>query len=232
MLEKQAARKISSTIGYEQIRADILSGILRPGSRMRISAICDRYSIGAIPVREALSRLVSEGLVVRHDLKGFCVSPLSWANYCDIIHTRCLVDEIALRKSIENRSKEWEENIVVCLHRLSRENRWNEDDLSTQSVEWEKLHDAFHESLMANCGLPSLLRFCREMREKGDRYRMVAAAIGPRRRRVDDEHQLIADLVIDGKADEAVATLIKHYMDTKEILENIPGVFKEKSQER
>ncbi|HEX5739329.1 MAG TPA: GntR family transcriptional regulator, partial [Hydrogenophaga sp.] len=48
---------------FDQIRADIISARLRPAERLRIQALSERYRTGATAIREALSRLVTDGLV-------------------------------------------------------------------------------------------------------------------------------------------------------------------------
>ena len=53
----------AATSVYERLRQDILNGELRPGQKLLIDFISDRYGAGLNPVREALNRLSSEGLV-------------------------------------------------------------------------------------------------------------------------------------------------------------------------
>ena len=59
---------------HERIRRDILNGELFPGEKLQIEGISDRYGIGIAPVREALNRLSSEGLVERKSQRGFFVA--------------------------------------------------------------------------------------------------------------------------------------------------------------
>ena len=55
---------------YDRIRRDILYGELFPDEKLQIEAVSERYGIGAVPVREALNRLSSEGLVARKSHRG------------------------------------------------------------------------------------------------------------------------------------------------------------------
>src|SRR3990172_5019394 len=77
---------------YERLRQDVLTGELLPGHKLRIDALRLRYGVGASPVREALNRLVSEGLVTLEDQKGFRVAPVSLDELRELTHTRCLIN--------------------------------------------------------------------------------------------------------------------------------------------
>ncbi|MFX5785409.1 GntR family transcriptional regulator, partial [Acinetobacter baumannii] len=79
----------------------------------------DRYGIGATAIREALSRLVSDGLVESEDQRGFAVASISREDLIDLTNTRMDVEGLALRRSIERGDVEWEVNIVSSFHRLS-----------------------------------------------------------------------------------------------------------------
>ena len=80
---------------YEQLRSDIIHGVLKPESKLRVEAMCTRYVVGASPVREALSRLSSEGLVSRTDLRGFSVAPLNWDELPIFTQNRIQLEGIA-----------------------------------------------------------------------------------------------------------------------------------------
>lgn len=75
-----------TTLAFERLRGDILSGRLRPDERLRIQALSDRYEVGATAIREALSRLVIDGLVDSEDQRG--------------LHSRSCVAWVARRKVV------------------------------------------------------------------------------------------------------------------------------------
>jgi len=59
--------KSLTSLAFERLRCDILAGELLPAERLRIQALSERYQVGATAIREALSRLVTEGLVAAED---------------------------------------------------------------------------------------------------------------------------------------------------------------------
>ncbi|HEY0918718.1 GntR family transcriptional regulator, partial [Devosia sp.] len=95
-----SARTLASDV-RERLRADIVSGALKPGLRLRFDEIRARYDVGLSPLREALFRLASEGLVVSEDHRGFRVAPVSRAKLMDISFMRKELETMALKLSIE-----------------------------------------------------------------------------------------------------------------------------------
>lgn len=219
-MNEPIVRLTNSTTVYDRIREDILTGGLAPGLKLRIEFVCDRYGIGASPVREALNRLSSEGLVERRDQRGFHVSPVSLDRLAELVKTRCWLEAIALRESILNRNDAWEEGLVLAFHRLSRTPRSLDATVYAFNPEWEERHREFHHALIANCGSSWLLDFCRDMRDQADRYRRLAAARIYPERQGPDEHREIMDAAIDGDVDRACTLLEQHYRRTRTIVED------------
>src|SRR5579863_1497051 len=87
---------------YARLRRDILRGVFRPGERLRLDKLGERYGIGITPLREALNRLSAEELVNREEQRGFRVAPVSLSDLEELTKTLCWISELALRESIKN----------------------------------------------------------------------------------------------------------------------------------
>ncbi len=87
---------------YGQLREDILSGRLAPGEKLLVEHLKLRYEVGAGTMREALSRLVSEAMVVAEGQRGFTVAPISIEDLADVTNVRVAFETEALRSSIRN----------------------------------------------------------------------------------------------------------------------------------
>ena len=74
---QQSPKDSATTLAYNKLRWLILTGDLAPGEKLKISALRDMLKTGASPVREALSLLVSDQLVVRHEQRGFSAAATS-----------------------------------------------------------------------------------------------------------------------------------------------------------
>ncbi len=209
-----------TTAIYDSLRQEILGGMMEPGAKLAVDALARRFQAGGSPVREALSRLSSEGLVDRREQRGFSVAGVDLAQCRELVRTRVMLEGIALRESVAHRTDAWEEGVVLAFHRLSRVARSTAADRYVANPEWERLHGAFHEALIANCPSGWLLRFCRELREQADRYRQLAARHAFTRRNERDEHRGIMDAVLEGRTDEAVRLLGEHYSATLAVIED------------
>lgn len=213
--EESGPRGTIATRVYERLRRDILSGGLPPGEKLRTEYLRTRYEVGNTPLREALNRLSADGLVARIDQRGFSVSGLSRNEFEDLLKTRCWLEEVALRESIRKRTQEWEENVVLALHRLSREPTLLEGE---SNPAWEKYHHRFHLSLLANCGSAWLMSFCVQLLDQTDRYRQLASAASYGDRDLMKEHRSVFEATIEGDADRAVELLTAHYHRTGKII--------------
>ena len=105
---------------YEDLRADLLSCRIAPGSRLKVQELCDRLSVSLGAIREALSRLTSEGLVVAEPQRGFRAAPISKEDLIDLTKTRIQIETLCIRRAIEVGDVAWESQLVAALHRLSQ----------------------------------------------------------------------------------------------------------------
>lgn len=214
-----AGKITAASAVFSAIRRDILAGSLPPGSRLRIDTLCQTYGATINPVREALNRLTSEGLVLLEDQRGFSVSPVTIEEWREIVRARCLMEACALREAMRNRTDAWEEGIVLSLYRLSRTPRFLEGEEPRPNPEWEPRHHAFHNALLVTCNARIVLQYCKDLRERSDRYRHIATLSPQARQTYGAEHSEIAEAVLSGEADKAADLLTAHYRRTLEVVE-------------
>jgi len=205
-----------ATLAFEQLRADILLGHLRPSERLRIQSLSDRYQVGATAIREALSRLVSDGLVDFEDQRGFCVSPVSRDELLDLTQVRIDIESLAMRHAVQNGSLEWESSLLSAFHRLSK----TPPPLSPEKhASWADAHRQFHEALVSGCGSPWLVRLCRLLYDKSERYRNVAERhTSSESRDTFDEHKTLLDAAMARDANLFSQHLAEHYGRTTSII--------------
>lgn len=196
---------------YEVLREQILTGHLTPGERLKVDTLKAALTVGASPIREALSLLVSDQLVDRLDQRGFRVAPVSAEQFDEILKLRCALEDMALRESIATATEDWSEALVLAHHRMTRAGR---DDPS-----FEALHKAFHMALLSRCASPILLKFCSQLYDLNIRYRYLAGRSGGYERRdVSGEHAEILAAAVDQDAELAAASLVQHYRRTGQYL--------------
>lgn len=210
---------------HDCIRRDILNGLLFPGDKLQIEAVSERYGIGMAPVREALNRLSSEGLVDRISQRGFFVAEISLAALEELVRTRIWLETLALRESIRNGGEDWEEALVLAWHRLARTNRRMPLEAGREMAEeWEQRHKEFHMQLLDGCGSGWLLGFCSTMMDQAVRYRSLSMNNHPsllRRYGAAAEHEVLFHATIERDTDRACRLLAEHYTATLESLRGL-----------
>lgn len=203
---------------YDWMRQDILNGDLKPGTRLRMQSLSERYSVGNSPIREALNRLAVERLIIREDQKGFSVPEISKVEAAELVKTRCWLEALAVRESVQNATQEWEEKLVLAYHRLSRTPRSEDPDKFRRNPEWKRLHYDFHMSLIENCGSRWLYAYCEQLFALAERYRNASVATDLTQRNSDEEHRAILDAAVDGNAEETVRLTLEHIQKTTTII--------------
>ncbi len=199
----------------ETIRGDILTARLAPGVKLTAKKLSELYECGASPVREALNRLTSEGLVVRIDRRGFFVSEISRDDFEDILLNRCFLEAEALYRSIARGDADWEERVLIAHFRLKSLPREHEGSNGPRpNPDWEAAHKRFHMTLLSACGSKILLDNCSRLHELNNRYRFFARRAQGASRSVEAEHESLCTLALARRAEEAVEALLRHYRRT------------------
>lgn len=200
---------------YETLKTELLDGVHAPGAKLAIDQIAERFSVNPGAVREALSRLTSDRLVIAQPQRGFVVAPVSAGDLLDLTAVRIDIETRCLRRSIELGSIEWEGRLLGTWHQLSR----------TQAVggghanpEWVKLHGQFHDDLIAACDSVWWLRLREALYMQAERYRRMILPQARGGRNVEAEHRTILELTLSRDAERACAALTEHLNTTAEIL--------------
>jgi GntR family carbon starvation induced transcriptional regulator len=203
---------------YKGIRDDILACRLVPGQKLNIAEVCERLNFSLGAVREALSRLTSEGLVVSEPNKGFRVAPITQEELEDLTRTRILIECECLKNAMRHGDLKWETGIVSTLFELSRVKLQDPDDPQRVNAAWVETHRRFHERLVATCDSAWLLRLREILYVQAERYRSVSVPLDRAHRDIESEHRAIADAAMAGDADAACAAMRDHLTLTTRIL--------------
>ena len=212
---------------YDRLREDLLSGRLAPSRKLQMRFLIDMYQTGQTPLREALNRLASDGLVEVREQRGFYVRNISRAELAELTKTRCWVESLALRESMAASTPQWEEQLLLAQHRLSRTPRSLKETEFEDNPEWERLHRIFHRTLIGNCHSQSLVAFCGQLADQLYRYRRLSIRKAFPSRHVGEEHLAIATAVMSSNTDEAVRLLMAHYQKTADVILQDEAIFPE-----
>ena len=151
---KEFGKTLAADIAH-RLRNEIVTCQLKPDESLKFDAL--RLSFGAsfTTLREALTLLAAEGLVVAEEQRGYKVAPVTLDDLSDLTHARILIEVDLIRRSIENGDDDWEIRVISSLHRLAKiEERAPEN--YPVNVEWKSAHRQFHEALVSACGLADI----------------------------------------------------------------------------
>ncbi|WP_375783481.1 GntR family transcriptional regulator [Bradyrhizobium sp. Pha-3] len=202
---------------YKSLKNSLLNGRFAPGEQLRIDSIRKSMDVSIGAVREALSRLTSDGLVQNTPQRGFIAAPISVDDLRDLTNIRIEAEVRCLQLAIERGDLGWEGKILSAYHQLSRTGLKSAED-NTVSTTWTELHAEFHDSLIAACGSPWRLKLRDMMFLQAERYRRMAAPYVFDHRDVDAEHRAIMEATLDRDAPRACALLSSHFETTLEIV--------------
>lgn len=213
-------RLIGGTLATDvlhRLREDIVSCVLKPGERLRFEALREIYGVSFSTLREALSCLAAERLVIAQGQRGFVVAPISREDLLDLTDARILIEKECLRRAINNGNGEWEVQIISAYHRLDRvESRLS--DTRGITAEWDARHFEFHESLVSAANSRTLAELQRMLFERARRYRRLSSMSRVAPRAKTDEHRTLMEAVLSRDIPYAQDLMERHIRETTQNL--------------
>lgn len=213
-LEERAGASTQSTSTltakiYDRIRDDIVFGVLRPGERLKLDTLKERYGIGMTPLREALYRLSASMLVVVEDRKGFAVAPVSPTHLAEVIATRMEIESLVLRSAFAEGGSAWQTQVVEAFHALRKASQ-NKPNPGPYTPEWEAAHRDFHFALLAPAKVPMLQEFQHTLWDHSARYRNLAYPGKSSGSEVFVGHEQLMEAVVQRDVEMACMLLRRH----------------------
>lgn len=224
---RQELPKTRSGEVFERLRSDIISGRLRPGTKLVSEQVKAVYGVGSSPLREALSHLAAAGLVRAEDQKGVRVVEVSLGELIDVVRLRLRLEIQAIQDSIEHGGVDWEVEVISSFHRLQHlvaragqgqgEGDYPED--RKYATEWETSHRAFHFAIMGGCCSPWLLHFCDRLYDQTERYRRIFVKYEKIPADLLSEHKNLMDMALARDADGVCNAMRRHILYAAELTE-------------
>ena len=200
---------------YSDLRDDIVEGVLAPGEKLRVEHMKTRYAVGAGTLREAITRLVSDALVIAEGQRGFRVAEIAIDDLLDLTELRVHVEIDALRRSIRHGDDAWRARLQRAYEELSAHEQPVRPE---RRKRWELLNSCFHETLISGHDSPWTLRVLRTLARHGERYRRYSIGLPESGRDVHAEHRELFELAIASNEARAALALEAHIRTTPEII--------------
>lgn len=204
------------------IRAEILDGRLPPGTKLNIGSFEKRYDVSLGAIREALSRLAAEGMVIAESHRGYSVTPVSSAELLDLTRTRVEIESLCLKNAIQHADVEWETRIVAAAHRMERLQDAPTEEEPRSTPAWNQAHGEFHEALVSACKSVWLLRLRKILYEQSERYRLLSVPLGAEERDVRGEHRRLMQAVLSGNEKSTLQEVEQHLFATAQLILKSP----------
>jgi DNA-binding GntR family transcriptional regulator len=201
---------------YARLRDDVLLGRLRPGEMLSQVRLAQRLGISRTPLREAMRRLVAEGLVAGDFNRRMRVSDLSLEDFDQIYAMRLALEPVAVRAAVPSLTETRRAAVASAVDAM-------DDALAADDMErFREHHRAFHVGVYAGAG-ERIERALRDLWDHSERYRRVylhadlatgRGASPERLERSQSEHREILAAVLDRDAERAVGATTAHLRRT------------------
>jgi DNA-binding GntR family transcriptional regulator len=203
----QLSRDTFASMVTERLRDGIVTGTLPPGSQLSEGDLAHGYGVSRGPVREAIQRLVQEGVLRSEPHRGVFVPVLTDADVADVYLAREALESAALRLVIAS-STSRSSHEILDKHVSGMETAASRGD-------WETVGRSdldFHPALVASTGSQRLQRMFTTLISE-TRLCLAALTGAEARHHLVTEHRTICDAVRDVDTERALAALEKHYDD-------------------
>jgi DNA-binding GntR family transcriptional regulator len=200
---------------FARLKADIISSRLPPGTRLRLQELRQTYGVGFSPLREALSRLTENRLVIAVGHRGFRVPEASPEDIMDVALVRKQMEGFALRLAIRYGDDLWEARALDAGEKFAMLQGAGKD---FPEHLWERRHREFHYALIAACQSSCLLHLFGVLNDQFDRYRRLSA-----KSRLPNAprwliHKEILQATVARNADKAVKLLEDHITEAARLM--------------
>lgn len=203
---KEAPRLLHVDV-FHTLRADILSCRLAPGAELREAELAERFEVSKSPVRDALSRLVHEGLVVVMPRQGYRVAAVSVKDARDMFEYRAILEGACARIAAENATDE----------ELAALDRFRTFDAKRHDDGFIGYNRDFHHGVIRLCGNARLARAAESQIDQMDRVitMSVDAMRGHDPARVVSQHVDIIDALQRRDGRRAATLLSRHVLEAR-----------------
>jgi DNA-binding GntR family transcriptional regulator len=204
---------------YHWLREQILIGELVPGGEIRQELVARQFGTSRVPIREALSRLQAEGLIILRPRRGFAVTSLNQAEIVEIFELRMAVEEHAMRIATKERTQTDVNEVEALVEAM-------ETPAEAPSLrylqQWMSTNRLFHTRLIECAHRKRLSEVALNLRDAIEPYMRIEANFNRQVGYANVEHRKIFE-AFKRKDTEAAAQISRKHCEStlKRLLANI-----------
>ncbi len=209
-------------IVYEELKMQILTGAIVPGTRMMEVELAQEMGVSRTPIREAIRKLEKEGLVTIEPRRGAYASQISTSDMVEILEVRQNMEGLAAFFAASRMQPEKMEEL-----KESSAN-YNEAVASGDIESMIKYDTKFHRIIVESCNNKILLQMIEQLQELVLRFRYIYYDNFKRAEKMPEEHAMIMDAIANKDAEAARQAADVHIDRLKALVikEGVQGKFK------
>ena len=200
------------------VREAILEGRLKPGVRIRQQELAQQFGVSRIPVREALRRLESEGLITLVPHTGARVARMDIRECVELYRLREVVEPMVMAESVPHLTGQ---NLTALRGLLS-----TIEESSDYTPGWLEVDQRFHLESYSAAPMPRVLEMVEQFWNQTQQYRRAYLGTDlAKLKMANAEHHLILEAIEGGDAEDAASRLRSHLRRTRITLRQHPELF-------
>jgi len=189
---------------YRVLRAEIVALQRAPAQPISEKEVALMSGVSRTPVREALLRLASEGLVVIFPQSGTFISRIPIAALPEAILVRKALEDITVRHAAQNADADRIAPLNALIDRQQKTERRADHDA------FHAADESFHAVIADIAGHPGVWRLVEQVKVQVDRYRRLTLPVSGRMGRVVAEHSAIVAAIAARDPERAAAAMAAH----------------------
>ena len=193
-------------IVFETLRDEILSGKLGPGDSLNTLSLSNRLGVSRTPIREALNRLVSIGLVENFPYRGSFVRKLSAEEVLEVYYIRAALAGVCARLATRRITEGQKARLIELCDEMERPG--DDHKLMLQ------LNFEFHSIIFKAAHSPRIEGLALQYYHQSEQFRALSLELPGRFEEACREHRKILQAIIDGDNDEAEQCSRDHQLNT------------------
>jgi len=199
--------KTMQEIIYDKLKQRIISGVYKPGMRLVANDLAEEFNISRMPVREALTRLGSTGLVELIPYKGAIVNELTAEDYVEIFHIRSVLEGLAARLACANLTEE-------DFEQMRDANEEVRHMIAEDDVEFQHVNRIFHSTIWKRTNSERLQTLLSDLYSEASQYRQMVVVHSDRLGEIHHEHEMLLEALEKGDERLAEDIVRDHYENT------------------
>lgn len=204
MVVKKNDPRTLADLALAELREDIVSGAITPGSPIRLNKYIEQLQMSAVPIREALRFLEQRGLIDRSPHRGVFVADMSARDLEDTYRVRLELESLAVRAAAAAMTPETAVFIREALEEYRQAIMAGIADASREA------HERLHMALYSASNSRWLMLLIPALWDNSERYRRIALPVRGTPEELVAEHARLVEACVSGDPDAAELRLRDH----------------------